>query len=218
MLKEFYSWLYRITALSDERGEYSGGRWEGLARGRALELCKGATGKALEIGFGSGLFALKLASQEPDLEVWGVDNNGMLLDKVSKKAADRELVNLRLLVEDAKHLSFPDETFDNVVCVNLFLNIGFEAMEAVLKEMKRVCKPRGRLIFEFRNSRNLFFVLKYKLAKYYDPTAPYPLYTFDPGRVKSLLGELGLKISGESFIGFPVKRFAPIIFIEAQKA
>ena len=98
---------------------------------------------------------LKLAVQEPGLEVWGVDNNGMLLDQVLRKAADRELTNLRLVVEDAKHLSFPDDTFDKVVCVNLFLNIGFDAMTAVLKEMKRVCTRQGRLIFEFRNSRNL---------------------------------------------------------------
>lgn len=217
MLKKFYSWLYRVTAMPDERGEYSGGRWEGLARSQALELCKGATGKALEIGFGSGLFVLKLATQEPNLEVWGIDNNGLLLDKVLRKAADKELSNLRLAVEDAKHLSFADGTFDRVVCVNLFLNIGFEGMATVLKEMKRVCATQGRIIFEFRNSRNLFFVLKYKLAKYYDTTAPYPLYTFDPVRVEKLLRELGLNVMGRSSIGFPFKWLAPIMFIEAEK-
>jgi len=217
MLKRLYHWLYRVTSRPDERGEYSGGRVEGLARSQALELCKGSIGKALEIGFGSGLFVIKLAAQGPGLEVWGIDNNGLLVDHVLRKAADKELTNLRLAVEDAKHLSFTDETFDKVVCINLFLNIGFEAMTAVLKEMKRVCKREGRLIFEFRNSRNIFFVLKYKLAKYYDTTAPYPIYTFDPDRVDALLGELGLKAVRKRSLGFPVKWFAPIIFIEAEK-
>jgi ubiquinone/menaquinone biosynthesis C-methylase UbiE len=217
MIKKFYAWLYRVTAMPDERGEYSGGRLEGIIRNQALELCRGAAGKALEIGFGSGLFVLKLAAQEPGLEVWGVDNNGTLLDQVLRKAADKELSNLRLTVGDAKHLSFPDGTFDRVVCVNLFLNIGFESMAVVLKEMRRVLAPQGRIIFEFRNSRNPLFVLKYKMAKYYDTTAPYPLYTFDPARVENLLRELGLNIVGRSSIGFPVKWLAPIMFIEAQK-
>jgi len=217
MLKKFYSWLYRVTALPDEKGEFSGGRWEGLARAQALELCRGATGKALEIGFGSGLFVLKLAAQESGLEVWGIDNDGMLLDGVLQKAADKQLSNVRLAVEDAKDLSFPDGMFDTVICVNLFLNISFDSMVAVLKEMKRVCATQGKIIFEFRNSRNLFFVLKYKLAKYYDQTAPYPLYTFDPVRVESLLKELGLSVVGRSSIGFPVKSLAPIMFIEAEK-
>ena len=217
MLKKFYSWLYHVTAMPDERGEYSGGRLEGFIRNQALELCRGAIGKVLEIGFGSGLFVLKLAAQESGLEVWGVDNNGVLLDQVLRKAADKELSNLRLAVEDAKHLSFPDGMFDRVVCVNLFLNIGFEGMSAILREMKRVCATQGKVIFEFRNSRNPLFVLKYKLAKYYDTTAPYPLYTFDPVRVESLLRELGLNIVGRSSIGFPFKWLAPIMFIEAEK-
>jgi ubiquinone/menaquinone biosynthesis C-methylase UbiE len=217
MIKRFYSWLYRITALPDERGEYSGGRWEALVRSRALELCRGATGKALEIGFGSGLFTLKLASQEPGLDVWGIDNNSLLLAQVLKKAADRKLVNLRLAIEDAKRLSFADGMFDRVICVNLFLNIGFEPMAAILKEMKRVCSDTGRLIFEFRNSRNLFFVLKYRLSKYYDDTAPYPLYTYSPEKIAGLLSKAGLKVKSKIEMGFPVKRYAPIVIIEAVK-
>lgn len=217
MLKKLYQWLYKATSRPDERGEYFGGCLEGFIRSRALELCRGATGKALEIGFGSGLFMLKLASQEPGLEVWGVDSSESYRRDVEKKAAERKLSNVRLAVGDARRLSFPDGTFDRVVCINLFIDLGYDAMGEVLAEMKRVCKEDGRVIFEFRSSRNALFVLKYKLARYYDDTAPYPLHTFDPDKVDALLGQVGLKAVRKSFLGFPVKRFAPIIMIEAEK-
>lgn len=217
MIEGLYRWLYRATARSDERGEYSGGRWEGLVRQHALALCKGARGKLLEIGSGAGLFVLKLAAQEPGLEVWGVDTNEAMLDEVDVKARALDLKNVRLEMQDARTLLVSDETFDTVVCINLFLNIDLGSVRAVLQEMKRVCKTGGRLIFEFRNSRNLFFVLKYKFARYYDTTAPYPLYTYSPGAIEALLKELGLTVKTRVSLGFPVKGLAPIILIEAVK-
>jgi ubiquinone/menaquinone biosynthesis C-methylase UbiE len=217
MIKKFYSWLYRVTSRPDEKGERFGGRLQGAVRMGALELCRGVRGKALEIGFGSGLFVLKLAAQESGLEVWGVDNNGTLLDQVLRKAADKELSNLRLAVEDAKHLSFGDGTFDAVLGINLFLNLDATATKALLLEMKRVCKSSGKIIFDYRSSRNLLFVLKYKLVRFYDPTAPYPLYTQSPEQIEKLLKEVGLSISRSVFLGFPIKYCAPIVLVEAKK-
>ena len=218
MIKKLYRWLYRVTSRPDERGEYSGGRWEGAVRERALELCKGIQGKALEIGCGVGLFTLKLAAQEPALEVWAVDNNEAMVREVEARAAGKRLKNTHLAVQDAAMLSFDEGFFDTVICINLFLHMNIDLAAALLKEMKRVCRKSGRLIFEFRNSRDIFFVLKYKLVRYYDNTAPYPLYTYDPVLVESILKDLGLSVVDKKFIGFPFKRFAPIIIIETQKA
>ena len=84
--------------------------------------------------------------------------------------------------------------------------------------MRRVCKPSGRIIFEFRSSRNALFKLKYKLARYYDPSAPYPLYTYDPDRVDGIMKEMNMRIVEKRYIGFPVKYYAPIIMVEASKS
>jgi len=217
MIKKLYRWLYRVTSRPDERGEYSGGRWEGAVRENTLELCEGIRGKALEIGCGAGLFAIKLAVQEPALEVWAVDNNEARVRDVEVKAAGEGLKNIHLAVQDAAMLPYASGFFDTVICINLFLNVNIDLAAALLKEMKRVCGKSGRLIFEFRNSRDIFFVLKYKLARYYDDTAPYPLYTYDPVLVESILKDLGLSVVEKKFIGSPFKRFAPIIIIEARK-
>ncbi len=218
MIKKLYRWLYRVTSKPDERGEYSGGRWEGAVRKNTLELCKGIKGKALEIGCGAGLFALKLAAQEPALEVWAVDNNEARVLEAKAKAAEKGLKNIHLTVQDAAMLSFDEGFFDAVICINLFLNVNIDSAAALLKNMKRVCRPSGRLIFEFRNSRDIFFVLKYKLARYYDDTAPYPLYTYDPALIERILKDLGLSVIEKKFVGSPFKRFAPIIIIEVRKA
>lgn len=217
MLKKIYSWLYRVTSKPDEKGERFGGRWQGEVRTGALGSCKGLRGKALEIGCGSGLFALKLAAQEPGLEVWGIDNNEALVRDVEKKAAEKKLGNLRLAFQDGKHLSFGDDTFDAVIGINLFLNLDTSAIKALLLEMKRVCKSSGKIIFDYRSSRNLLFVIKYKFVRFYDDTAPYPLYTHSPEQVEVLLKEAGLRILKSVHLGFPVKWFAPIVLVEAQK-
>lgn len=216
IIRSLYKWFYRVTSRPDDRGEAFGGRWQGLVRSQALELCRGVTGKVLEIGFGSGLFVTRLASQAPSAEIWGIDSNGLLLEQVSRKARDKGIGNVRLATGDARRLAFTDGGFDAVVCINLFLCIDFDSVITVLKEMKRVCKPSGRLIFEFRSSRNWLFVLKYKLARFYDETAPYPLYTYEPKQIETLIKELGLKIVSKKGLGFP-KWCAPIILIEAGR-
>lgn len=215
VIHDIYYWLYRVTSRPDERGERFGGRLQGAVRQCALDLCKGLRGKALEVGCGSGLFVMKLAAQEPALEVWGVDHDKNLVAELERKASERKLGNLRIALQDGKKLSFADGTFDKVIGINLFLNLNTDIMNALLKEMRRVCKVSGRIVFDFRSSRNPVFVLKYKLARFYDATAPYPLYTHSPERIERLLEEAGLKTVNKVTLGFPVKWFAPIIVIEA---
>jgi ubiquinone/menaquinone biosynthesis C-methylase UbiE len=218
MIKKIYYWLYRATSMPDERGEIFGGRIQGLVRRTAMELCAPAEGKILEIGCGSGLFILKLAAARKDLEIWGVDRNLKILEETRRKAAERNIANVNLAIEDARRMSFGDETFDRVICVNFFVGTSFEEMAEILRELKRVCKRSGRIIFEFRSSRNALFALKYALARFYDATVSYPLHTFDPAAVDRMVGDIGLRITEKRFIGFPLKRYAPIVFVEAVKS
>jgi len=217
MIKKFYAWLYKATARADEKGEYSGGRIQGAVRQAVLGLCIASAGKALEIGTGSGLFLLKLASQNPDLKIWSVDTDEGFLDEVAKKIKRNGLNNIHLLRQDARSLSFDRDTFDTVICINFFIDANEDLIVGVLEEMKRVSKPSGRIIFEFRNSRNIFFRLKYKFAKYYDDTAPSVLYTYKPEQFDAILKKLDLEIVNKKYIGFPIDRYAPIIIVEARK-
>ena len=217
MLKKLYAWLYKATARADEKGEYSGGRIQGAIRESVLDLCRGSAGKTLEIGTGSGLFLVKLASQNPNLKIWSIDTDEELLDEVANKIKDKELGNIHLLRQNAQELTFDRDTFDSVICINFFIDVDMDFIVKILKESKRVLKPSGRIIFEYRNSRNLLFRLKYKLAKYYDDSAPYPLYTYHPEQIDAILKELDLEVVNKKYIGFPIDKYAPIIIIEARK-
>jgi ubiquinone/menaquinone biosynthesis C-methylase UbiE len=218
MIKRLYSWLYNITSRRGEKGEYSGGLIQSAIRDVALNLCVSRPGdRALEIGTGSGLFLMKLASKNPLLKIWSIDTSDERLDAVAKKIAQKSLVNIHLLRQNAQETSFDDDYFDLVVCINLFLDMDKESVIRVLKEMKRVSRASGRIIFEFRNSRNALFRLKYRAARFYDSSAPYPLYLYDPDRIAKILDDLDLEVIGNTHLGFPVKRFAPIIILEARK-
>lgn len=217
ILSRWYTWLYKATAREDEKGEYSGGRIQGAIRQMVLGLCDGITGQALEIGTGTGLFLLKLALRNPDLKIWSVDSKDEFLVRSAKKMEDKNLHNVYLLHEDARKLSFDDDTFDLVICINFFIDSDIDLVIGTLKEMKRVSKTSGRIIFEFRNSRNLLFRLKYALAGYYDPTAPTTLYTYNPDKFDGILKDLNLEVLSKKYMGFPIKYFAPIIIVEARK-
>ncbi|MFH1592507.1 MAG: methyltransferase domain-containing protein [Candidatus Woesearchaeota archaeon] len=96
----------------------------------------------LEIGCGYGrlLEVLSLKAKK----VIGIDYSKQLLNKAKQKLIGKTNAELRLM--NAKKLDFEDNSFDYVVCLdNTYGNMpGIEFQ--VLKEMVRVCKPKGEII------------------------------------------------------------------------
>lgn len=218
-LERSYCWIHERLSSPKERGEYSGGYWQRMVREEALRLCGGLKeGRVVEIGCGEGLFLSELAAQNPALEIWGIDNNGARLEAAKARCAAGKFKNVNLMLLDAKKLPFQDGSFDAAVSVNVFFNMeSSDAVRDALREMKRVCKKSGSIIFDFRNSMNPLLALKYKLARYYDSTVKdLPLKTYDPREIEEILDGLGLKAAGKRFIGFPVRKLAPVIVIEAK--
>ena len=213
-----YRPLHRFFGRPAERGEYSSGRWQDEVRRNALELCRGESGKALEIGCGEGLFALQLKQQEAGLEVRGIDNDTGRLERAAARARERGL-EIAFSFADAGRLPFPDDSFDVVICVNVFLNLGsLETVRAALSEMKRVCRKGGALIFDYRNARNPLLNIKYALAPYYDHSVrQLRLSTFAPSRINTILRDAGLRVERQRNLGFFISPVAPLIIVEAIK-
>ncbi|MBW2991424.1 class I SAM-dependent methyltransferase [Candidatus Woesearchaeota archaeon] len=90
----------------------------------------------LEVGSGYGRL-LEILSATAKKAV-GIDFSNYLLERSRKTLADKENVELHFMY--AEKMSFKDETFDYVVCLdNTFGNMpGIELN--VIKEMTRVCK------------------------------------------------------------------------------
>ena len=105
-------------------------------------------GEILEVGVGTGK---NLPYYPGDAEITGIDISHGMLKRAQKRA--QGLDNVALMHMDAEHLDFGDDTFDYVVTSFVLCTIPNPV--AALIEMKRVCKPGGKLVLlEHVRSKN----------------------------------------------------------------
>ena len=106
--------------------------------------------RVLEVGVGTGINA---ALYPRDCIVTGIDLSGSMLEKARERVARKDIVNMRLLEMDAADLRFADGAFD-IVYAPYLISVVPDPI-TVAREMGRVCRPGGRIVFlnHFR-SRN----------------------------------------------------------------
>jgi ubiquinone/menaquinone biosynthesis C-methylase UbiE len=202
-----------------EKGEPSAGLWQDAVRRKALSLCRMKKGRFLEVGCGEGLFLSQLASQNSNLEIYGLDNDSQKLSRAEQRLKENNLKNISLSRGDGTRLPYADQYFDVVVCINVFFNMpSFEVVKNTLTQMARVCKKEGIVIFDFRNAANPLLAIKYKLAPLYDATAKnLPLKSYRLAQFEETTRALNLTIRQKIYIGALARVLTPIIMLEAQK-
>jgi phosphatidylethanolamine/phosphatidyl-N-methylethanolamine N-methyltransferase len=116
-----------------------------LHPGRVQALQRMAThpgDKILEVGVGTGINA---GLYPRSCEVTGIDFSSSMLEKARERILRKGLTNIRLLQMDAQDLKFDDDTFD-IVYAPYLISVVPDPVK-VACEMRRVCKPGGRIIF-----------------------------------------------------------------------
>lgn len=220
-MKNFYNWLHRRTCSSGEKNEPSAGIWHNTVRRNVVDLCLNHKGRLLDVGCGEGLFIVNLAALNPRLEIYALDNDINKLSSAREKCEKKKLSRVKFIHADALDIPAGCGYFDRVICINTFFNVkSIDAVSRILEQISRVCKSKGRIIFDFRNSLNPFLPLKYKLAPYYDATVKennLPLNAYNPKKIDGILEKLNLKILNRIPVGFPLKTLAPVVIIEAEK-
>ena len=99
------------------------------------------TGTVLEVGVGTGM---ALEHYQPHLSVTGIDYSTEMLDRARARVDRLNLDHVTELRQmDARHLDFPDASFDTVVAMHV-LSVVPEP-ERVMAEIARVLKPGGKL-------------------------------------------------------------------------
>lgn len=105
-----------------------------------LDLMAELNGRVLEVGVGTG----KNIQYYPDeLDVTAIDFSRNMLAKAIEKAK-RFHKNVKLIQMDAQNMDFPDDSFDTVFTTCVFCSVP-DPIKG-LKEIRRVCKPYGKII------------------------------------------------------------------------
>ncbi|HYU83069.1 MAG TPA: bifunctional demethylmenaquinone methyltransferase/2-methoxy-6-polyprenyl-1,4-benzoquinol methylase UbiE, partial [Candidatus Polarisedimenticolia bacterium] len=125
-------------------------------RRRALDLARlGESGRALDVGTGTGDFALALLARSPrSATVTGVDiSPGML--QIAERRAAKVGVGARYerLIASVESLPFAEGTFDVAMAGFVIRNVG--DIPRGLREMRRVLRTGGRaVILDLHTPRN----------------------------------------------------------------
>jgi len=108
-----------------------------------------AGARVLEVGVGTGINA---ALYPRDCVVTGIDLSDSMLEKAHERIARKGIRNVRLLMMDAAGMKFADDSFD-IVYAPYLISVVPDPVKVAL-EMRRVCRPGGRIIFlnHFRSS------------------------------------------------------------------
>jgi phosphatidylethanolamine/phosphatidyl-N-methylethanolamine N-methyltransferase len=113
-------------------------------RGRraSIEAAERIGGRILDVGVGTGI---SLPDYSRANRIVGVDYSEPMLRKARERVIEYELDNVECVaVMDAKHLGFPDASFDAVVAQYVITAV--PEPEATLDEFARVLKPGGEII------------------------------------------------------------------------
>jgi len=113
-------------------------------RRRAVAAVNGLPGaRVLEVGVGTGLALPRYA---PEKRVVGIDLSREMLQQARKRVQRERLRNVVGLVEmDAEAMAFRDASFD--IAVAMFTATVVPDARRLLREMRRVVRPGGELLF-----------------------------------------------------------------------
>ena len=98
--------------------------------------------RVLEVGVGTGI---NLGLYPPHCQVTAIDLSPSMLAKAHERVAKKDLSHVRLFEMDAGAIQFPDDAFD-IVFAPYVISVVPDPIQ-VAREMRRVCRPGGRIMF-----------------------------------------------------------------------
>ena len=110
--------------------------------------------RVLEVGFGPGLSIKLVAEKVTNGWVVGIDCSKTMLDQANRRnAAAIESGRVELKHGDVSSLPYDNDAFDKVFAVQVLYF--WEEPLVILSELKRVLKPRGKIVLSILDKKDL---------------------------------------------------------------
>jgi len=121
-----------------------------------LRAVQGRTGRALDVGCGTGRAAVALARAGFSVDALDIDPKVVAIaEVVSERLGVR--VSYRVADLAAQRKDYPDDTYDVVVCMEVLEHV--PAWQQMVSELRRVLKPGGLLFLSVPHDPRQFSVL-----------------------------------------------------------
>jgi len=105
----------------------------------------------LDLGCGNGVHTRFLASEGCNVTATDISKVGIAR---TKEHLDKAGIDALLRVENISDLSFPENSFDLIICMGVFDCAGLNASKTSLDRVKKVLKRSGKALFIFSSDRD----------------------------------------------------------------
>ena len=181
---------------------------ENSLRKRGLEMLNLKKGeKVLEIGFGRGTTLVKIAKQiGSEGEIHGIDLTPEMVALAREIFSKNKVRNVRIIEGDARALPYEKKYFDVVYIASTLELFDTPDIPIVLKEIRRVLKPTGKLCVISMPREGRENTTGIKLYEWFH--TKFPKYaSCRPIYVENSITEAGFKVVKKDIVGlfFPMK-------------
>jgi len=171
---------------------------------RRIELAKDAV--VLEYGCAHGYNSIALAGVAKRVE--GIDISKQAVDAGNADIASRGITNVRLSVQNAEAMEFPDGTFDFVFGSGILHHLDYAKAMA---ELRRVLKPGGVVLFTEPLGHNPAIELYRKYTPGARTPDEHPLLVPDFKKFGSTFERTDVRLYGLTSLGAVLFRKTPLL-------
>lgn len=158
--------------------------------------------KILDVACGTGRMLPEIFSVDDNIEYFGLDTSKemlKLLEEKSKKLNKKKSVKIK--IGDACKIPFKNNEFDIVFSYHLLWHLPKDEQKKIIKEMLRVCKEGGFVIFDILNKN---FVLE-KFKEIFGEEKTGGIYKLSINDAKKIIGIENNSIDIEKLLDAPIK-------------
>lgn len=155
--------------------------------------------KVLDVACGTGRMLRTLKDTARVIDYTGLDTSKEMLLQLNKKSKDIYLYKVKTKIGDATKIPFPDKVFDVTYTYHLLWHLPEREQRTIIKEMIRVTKKGGYVIFDVLNDFFIYEGLKLMMNK----ESTKGIYKTDIQDLKHFLRKYNYKI--EKLCDFPIK-------------